>query len=73
MSCTCKESNDVHSVTTNAYSNCAIIVSFEVLTAVVLRFQVFWRVTPYGLVIAYRRFESQYFLQFHPVQSPWSI
>lgn len=73
MSCTCKESNDVYPVTANAYSNYAIIVSFEVLSAAVLRFQVFWRVTPYGLVIAYRRFERPYFLQFRPGQSPWSI
>ena len=63
----------VYPVTTNAHSNYAIIVNFEVLTAVVLRFQVFWRATPYGLVIAYRRFERPYFLQFRPVQSPWSV
>jgi len=66
MFCTCKESNDVHPVTTNACSNYAIVVSFEVLAGVVL-FQILWRVTPYGLVIAYRHFERSYFLQSSPV------
>jgi len=38
------------------------IVTFQVLTAVLLKIRFFWDVKPYILVNGYRRFELQYCL-----------
>jgi hypothetical protein len=43
---------------------------FEVLTAVTMKFTVFWDVTPYNLVKIYRRFEGT--SSFH-LQGIWVI